>query len=477
MIVLVTKVVCGKMEQSRKTKIVATLGPASSSREMIRKLAIAGADVFRLNFSHGTHDTHRQNALIIREIEQEIGKPLGIMMDLQGPKIRIGVFENGSVSLKRGTKFVLDMEKEFGNSKRVTLPHPEIFDALKEGTELLLDDGKIRLRIESNDGNKIITEVIDGGILSNKKGVNIPNAILPISALTEKDKNDVAIAGEIDADWVAISFVQTAEDVIYARKFVNAGVGILAKIEKPSAIEGIDAILSVADAIMVARGDLGVEMPCEAVPSLQKMLIDKARKHKKPVVVATQMLESMTSCHVPTRAEVSDVACAVAEGADAVGLSAESASGSFPEEAVKTMAKVALRAEADGLNFNQSFDNISTFATVVKDAVINDEIKFVVVFTETGRSAIDISNGRPGLPVIALTPNVKTQHKLSLLWGIRAFLIDELFNFSQMIDVSKDVICKNFDVTDGAKVAIIAGSPFRTPENTNVMYIHDIQIK
>ncbi len=477
MIVLVTKVVCGKMEQSRKTKIVATLGPASSSREMIRKLAIAGADVFRLNFSHGTHDTHRQNALIIREIEQEIGKPLGIMMDLQGPKIRIGVFENGSVSLKRGTKFVLDMEKEFGNSKRVTLPHPEIFDALKEGTELLLDDGKIRLRIESNDGNKIITEVIDGGILSNKKGVNIPNAILPISALTEKDKNDVAIAGEIDADWVAISFVQTAEDVIYARKFVNAGVGILAKIEKPSAIEGIDAILSVADAIMVARGDLGVEMPCEAVPSLQKMLIDKARKHKKPVVVATQMLESMTSCHVPTRAEVSDVACAVAEGADAVGLSAESASGSFPEEAVKTMAKVALRAEADGLNFNQSFDNISTFATVVKNAVINDEIKFVVVFTETGRSAIDISNGRPGLPVIALTPNVKTQHKLSLLWGIRAFLIDELFNFSQMIDVSKDVICKNFDVTDGAKVAIIAGSPFRTPENTNVMYIHDIQIK
>ncbi|MBQ9335591.1 MAG: pyruvate kinase [Alphaproteobacteria bacterium] len=465
------------MEQSRKTKIVATLGPASSSKEMIQKLATAGADVFRLNFSHGTHDTHRQNASIIREIEQEIGKPLGIMMDLQGPKIRIGIFENGSVSLKQGAKFVLDMEKEFGNSKRVTLPHPEIFDALKEGTELLLDDGKIRLRIESNDGNKIITEVIDGGILSNKKGVNIPNAILPISALTEKDKNDVAIAGEIDADWVAISFVQTAEDVIYARKFVNAGVGILAKIEKPSAIEGIDAILSVADAIMVARGDLGVEMPCEAVPSLQKMLIDKARQHKKPVVVATQMLESMTSCHVPTRAEVSDVACAVAEGADAVGLSAESASGSFPEEAVKTMAKVALRAEADGLNFNQSFDNISTFATVVKNAVKNNEIGFVVVFTETGRSAIDISNGRPGLPIIALTPNVKTQHKLSLLWGIRAFLIDELFNFSQMIDVSKDMICKNFDVTDGAKAAIIAGSPFRTPGNTSVLYIHDIQIK
>ncbi len=462
------------MEQFRRTKIVATLGPASSSEEMIRKLAIAGVDVFRLNFSHGAHETHRQNASIIRKIEKEIGKPLAIMMDLQGPKIRIGVFEDGSILLKQGAKFILDMEKEFGNSKRVALPHPEIFEALREGTELLLDDGKIRLRIEDNDGSKIITEVVDGGVLLNKKGVNIPNAVLPIAALTEKDKGDVAIANEIDADWVAISFVQTAEDVRYARKFVSSDVGILAKIEKPSAVDGIDSILEVSDAIMVARGDLGVEMPYEAVPGIQKMLINKARRHKKPVVVATQMLESMISCHVPTRAEVSDVACAVAEGADAVMLSAESASGNFPEDAVKTMAKVALKTEADGLSFSQDFTNISTLAEGVRNAVINDNVKFVVVFTETGRSAIDISNGRPGIPVVALTPNTKTLHKLSLVNGVKAFLVGELFSVTQMVEMAQDVVTRNFSTKGSIKVAIVAGIPFRASGSTNLLHIHAI---
>ena len=453
---------------------MATLGPASSSEEMIRKLAIAGVDVFRLNFSHGAHETHRQNASIIRKIEKEIGKPLAIMMDLQGPKIRIGVFEDGSILLKQGAKFILDMEKEFGNSKRVALPHPEIFEALREGTELLLDDGKIRLRIEDNDGSKIITEVVDGGVLLNKKGVNIPNAVLPIAALTEKDKGDVAIANEIDADWVAISFVQTAEDVRYARKFVSSDVGILAKIEKPSAVDGIDSILEVSDAIMVARGDLGVEMPYEAVPGIQKMLINKARRHKKPVVVATQMLESMISCHVPTRAEVSDVACAVAEGADAVMLSAESASGNFPEDAVKTMAKVALKTEADGLSFSQDFTNISTLAEGVRNAVINDNVKFVVVFTETGRSAIDISNGRPGIPVVALTPNTKTLHKLSLVNGVKAFLVGELFSVTQMVEMAQDVVTRNFSTKGSIKVAIVAGIPFRASGSTNLLHIHAI---
>ena len=463
------------MEQFRRTKIVATLGPASSSEEMIRKLAIAGVDVFRLNFSHGAHETHRQNASIIRKIEKEIGKPLAIMMDLQGPKIRIGVFEDGSILLKQGAKFILDMEKEFGNSKRVALPHPEIFEALREGTELLLDDGKIRLRIEDNDGSKIITEVVDGGVLLNKKGVNIPNAVLPIAALTEKDKGDVAIANEIDADWVAISFVQTAEDVRYARKFVSSDVGILAKIEKPSAVDGIDSILEVSDAIMVARGDLGVEMPYEAVPGIQKMLINKARQYKKPVVVATQMLESMISCHVPTRAEVSDVACAVAEAADAVMLSAESASGNFPEDAVKTTAKVALRTEMDGLSFSQDFTNISTLAEGVRNAVINDNVKFVVVFTETGRSATDISNGRPGIPVVALTPNTKTLHKLSLVNGVKAFLVGDLFSVTQMVEMAQDVVTKNFSTKDSIKVAIVAGIPFRTSGSTNLLYIHAIE--
>jgi len=463
------------MNVMRHTKIVATLGPASSSEDMIRKLVLAGADVFRLNFSHGTHEEHIKTATIIRAIEKEIGKPLAILMDLQGPKIRIGVFEDGSVSLKQGAKFVLDRSDKFGNSARVTLPHPEIFDALKEGTELLLDDGKIRLLVEENGGDKIITKVINGGVLSNKKGVNIPNAILPISALTEKDKKDVAIAGDIDADWVAISFVQTANDIECARKLVHSETGLLAKIEKPSAVKDIDSILDASDAIMVARGDLGVELPFEAVPGIQKMLINKARQHRKPVIVATQMLESMISCHIPTRAEVSDVACAVAEGTDAVMLSAESASGNFPEEAVKTMAKVTMRAEADSLDFvDYRFDDTTTFATSAKNAVKNDAVKFIVVFTETGKCAIDISNARPGAPIIALTPSAKTLHKLALSNGVQSFLIDEIFTFTQVIEVAKSIIIDNFDAQNGSKIAIIAGMPFRTSGTTNLFYIHTL---
>ena len=464
------------MDVMRHMKIVATLGPASSSEDMIRKLVLAGADVFRLNFSHGTHEEHIKTATTIRKIEKEIGKPIAIMMDLQGPKIRIGVFEDGCVTLKSGEKFLLDTKQEFGNSRRVQLPHPEIFPALIAGTELLLDDGKIRLLVEENDGDTLVTKVINGGVLSNKKGVNIPNTILPISALTEKDKNDVAIAGKIDADWVAISFVQTAGDIEYARKLVSPETGILAKIEKPSAVKDIDAILDVSDAIMVARGDLGVEMPFEAVPGIQKMLINKARQHRKPVIVATQMLESMISCHVPTRAEVSDVACATAEGADAVMLSAESASGNFPEDAVKTMAKVTMKVEADSLDFfDYNFENATTFATAVKNAVQNDEVKFIVAFTETGKCAIDISNARPEAPIIALTPNTKTQHKLALVNGVQSFLIDEVFTFAQVIEIANNIIINNFNAQNASKIAIIAGMPFRTSGTTNLFYIHTLE--
>ena len=463
------------MEQLKNAKIVATLGPASSSNEMIRKLAIAGVNVFRLNFSHGTHETHIQNAATIRRIEQELNTPLAIMMDLQGPKIRIGVFEDGSVSLKQGAKFILDMEKDFGNSRRICLPHPEIFNALKEGTELLLDDGKIRLRIEENNGKEITTEVIDGGILSNKKGVNIPNIILPITALTEKDKKDIAIADEVSADWIAISFVQTADDVSYARSFANSDVGILAKIEKPSAVECIDSILDVSDAIMVARGDLGVELPFESIPGIQRRLINKARQHRKPVVVATQMLESMISCHVPTRAEVSDVSCAVAEGADAVMLSAETASGDFPEESVKVMAKTIQKTEQDNLNFfDKDFEDFTAFSESVAKTVDKENISFIAAFTESGRCAINVSNSRPNAKIVALTPNLKTLRKLSLVWGIRAVLVDEVFSFAQMTQITQKTICKNFEVEDGTKVAIIAGIPFRASGQTNLMHIYKI---
>jgi pyruvate kinase len=335
------------MQTNRKAKIVATLGPTSSSEEMIKKLAVAGADIFRLNFSHGNHETHKNNAHLIRKIEKDIGKKLAIMMDLQGPKIRIGVFENGSIFLKTGTKLTLDMKQEPGNLTRVSLPHPEIFSSLIPGTELLLDDGKVKLKVYSNNKSVIETEVIVGGMLSNNKGINIPNVILPISAITDKDKSDISFIDEIYADWLAISFVQTADDIKQARKLINRDVKVLAKIEKPSAVENIDSIIEASDAIMVARGDLGVELPYESIPGVQNMLINKTKFYKKPVVVATHMLESMVNCPVPTRAEVSDVAYAIAQGADAVMLSAETASGSYPEEAVQVMNKIVTRAEKD----------------------------------------------------------------------------------------------------------------------------------
>lgn len=463
------------MEQFRKAKIVATLGPASSSEEMIRRLAKAGANVFRLNFSHGTHEAHKQNAVFIRKIEQELSIPLAIMMDLQGPKIRIGIFEGGHINLKKGAKFSLDLEKEFGNFKRVTLPHPEIFNALREGTELLLDDGKVRLRVEENNGREIVTEVIYGGQLSNKKGVNIPNVVLPINALTEKDKADVAIADEIGADWVAISFVQTADDITYAKSFINPTTGVLAKIEKPSAVEKIESILEVSDAIMVARGDLGVELPFESIPGIQRMLINKARMYRKPVIVATQMLESMTSYPVPTRAEVSDVSCAIAEGADAVMLSAESASGNYPEEAVKTMAKIVEKTEKGELTFfDKSFENLTAISQAVEKTVEIDKIDIVAAFSETGRCATNVSNGRPKANLVAFTPNLKTQRKLSLVWGVKAILVDEIFSFSQMVQITQRAICKNFEINDDTKAAIVAGIPFRASGQTNLLYVYTI---
>lgn len=459
----------------KRAKIIATLGPSSSSIDMIRKLALAGANVFRLNFSHGTAETHKKNALAIREVEKELDTFLAIMMDLQGPKIRIGVFEDGSISLKSGSKFNLDMEKEFGNLKRVSLPHPEIFNSLKSGTELLLDDGKIKLKVMENNGKVIETEVIEGGILSNKKGVNIPNIILPINALTDVDKKNVELIDDIGADWVAVSFVQTAEDISYARSFINRDVGILAKIEKPSAVENIDSILKEADAIMVARGDLGVELPFESIPGIQKHLIDRARFYRKPVVVATQMLESMISCHVPTRAEVSDVACAIAEGVDAVMLSAESASGDYPEESVKTMAKIIEKAENDGLNFfDKSKENLTSLARALSSVVEIDHIKTIAAFTESGRCVVNASNGRPGAEILAFTPNIKTARRMSLAWGVRSILVDEIFSFSQMIQLVQKNICKYCNVEDGEKVVIVAGIPFRSSGQSNLLHICQI---
>lgn len=460
---------------SRKAKIVATLGPSSSNLETIKKLAEAGVDVFRLNFSHGSHEMHLKNSAFIRQVENEIQKPLAIMMDLQGPKIRVGVFEDGKAMLEQGAKFTFDLEKEFGNSKRVCLPHPEIFNSLKEGTEILIDDGKLRLKVMNNDGKKIEAEVLTGGVISNRKGVNIPNAILPITALTEKDKADLAILKEVDANWLAISFVQNAEDINYAKSFANDSVSILAKIEKPSAVKNIDSILKVSDAIMIARGDLGVELPFESIPGIQMELIRKARQFGKPVVVATQMLESMISCKVPTRAEVSDVAYAIAEEADAVMLSAESASGEYPEEAVKTMKKIIVQTENDKLSIvpknNDSKKCFETYESLCEN-LNNKDIKVIAAFTESGRTAISVSKVRPDALIIALTPNVKTSQKLSICWGIHSLIVDEIFSLSQMLQIVQRKLGKFLN--DNDKVLIVAGIPFRTSGTTNLFHICQI---
>jgi pyruvate kinase len=476
------------LEIIRKTKIIATLGPTSSYRSTIRELCNAGVDVFRLNFSHGDYETHRSNASSIRFVEQELDIPLAIMMDLQGPKIRIGVFEEGQVMLKSGAKFTLDTNNEFGTSKRVLLPHPEIFDSLREGTELLLDDGKIKLLVTNQRSHSIETKVLVGGVLSNKKGVNIPGIVLPISALTEKDKKDIQLIEEIGIDYVAISFVQSAKDVMYARTLINPEVKIISKIEKPKAVENINSIIEESDAIMIARGDLGVEMPLESVPRIQKSIVENCRSKKKPVIVATQMLESMINNPTPTRAEVSDIAWTVYQGVDAVMLSAESASGKFPIESVVVMNNVVRMAEEDIESAPPSvpdvFKNVNValgelrkddmIATSVNLATNMCGIKLIAAFTESGRTAINISYGRPNASIIAMTPNVRTARRMNLVWGVRAILIEDLYNFSQMIQVVRDKL-SDFSVATKSRLAVVvAGIPFRKSGMTNILHICEL---
>jgi len=335
------------MRRLRRVKIVATLGPASNDEKTIEELTRAGADVFRINMSHASHDLLKQTVQRIRSVEQRLSHPIGILVDLQGPKLRVGTFEGGSVQLKQGARFTLDGDTTPGNVERVCMPHPEIIESVSVGDRLLLDDGKLQLRATRVGGGSIETEVIYGGKLSDKKGVSLPDTLLPVGALTEKDHADLLKALENDADWIALSFVQRPEDIIDVRKIVQGRAGVMAKIEKPQAVERLEEIIKLCDAFMIARGDLGVEMPLEQVPGLQKRMIRIARRFGKPVVVATQMLESMITSPVPTRAEVSDVSIAVFEGADAIMLSAESASGQYPVEAVTTMNKVAAAVEND----------------------------------------------------------------------------------------------------------------------------------
>jgi pyruvate kinase len=467
------------MRRMRHTKIVATLGPASTDPAIIRALFEAGADVFRLNFSHGDHGEHRARHKAIRELEAAVGHPIGILVDLQGPKLRVGAIEGGEVVLAAGAPFRLDLGDRLGDSCRVCLPHREVYSVLKPGIDLLLDDGRIRLRVVDAGTDFVDTEVVTGGRLSDRKGVNVPDAVLPFSALSAKDRADLEFAVNLGVDWIGLSFVQRPEDVAEARKLIAGRAAVMAKIEKPSAVGRIDEIIELADAIMVARGDLGVEMPLQEVPRVQKNLVRVARRAGKPVVVATQMLESMVHSPVPTRAEVSDVATAVYDGADAVMLSAETASGRYPVEAVTVESEVATEVERDpvyrslieaGRSEPESTaaDAITAAARQVADTI---DAAAIVTFTTSGSTALRAARERPDKQILGLTPNHATARRLSIAWGIHCVYTEDARDVDDMVDKSCRTAYQQGFAKPGQRLVITAGVPFGTPGATNLLRI------
>lgn len=467
------------MKRTRNVKIVATLGPASDNHEMILSLYNAGADVFRLNMSHGSHDEIRQKHKIIRQIEEETGTTIGILADLQGPKLRVGVFSGDSELLVEGAEFRLDLDEAEGNSARVCLPHPEIFAALEPGASLLVNDGKIRLKVKECGADFADCEVMIGGVISNRKGVNVPDVVLPLAALSDKDRADLEFVCELGVDWLALSFVQRPEDVIEARDLAKGRAAILSKIEKPSAVARFSDILAVSDGIMVARGDLGVELPVQNVPPIQKRLVRQCRAQAKPVIVATQMLESMIESPVPTRAEVSDVATAIYEGADAVMLSAESAAGSYPVEAVRTMDNVATEVEMDPtytqiIESSRTADRMTVADGIVaaaREIAETTNIKAICCFTQSGTTALLTARERPRVPIIALTPLVKTARRLALSWGTNCVLTDRLDRFKKaVVSAARAARDEGYAGPDDM-IVVVAGVPFNVEGSTNILRV------
>ena len=467
------------MRRQRNTKIVATLGPSSSTYEMIRKLHECGADVFRLNMSHGSHDEIRERHRIIREVERDLDSTISILADLQGPKLRVGVFANGSEELVEGAKFRMDLSDAEGNATRVTLPHPEIFQVLEAGSNLLVNDGKIRLKVLAAGKDFADCEVIAGGTISNRKGVNVPDVVLPLAALSEKDRDDLEFVCQLGVDWLALSFVQRVEDVTEARTLVGGRASVLSKIEKPAAVKAFEEILKVSDAIMVARGDLGVELPVQNVPPIQKKLVRMCRAAAKPVIVATQMMESMIESPVPTRAEVSDVAAAIYEGTDAVMLSAESAAGQYPAEAVSTMDAVAREVEADP-NYREVIEaSRKVIRSSVADGIVvaareiaeATDIKAICCFTQGGTTALLTSRERPSVPILALSPLRDTARKLALSWGVTCYVTGEVSRFKQaVVNGARMARTKGF-ATEQDQIVVMAGVPFNVPGTTNILRV------
>lgn len=470
------------MRRQRCAKIIATLGPASSSAEMIEQLFLRGVDVFRLNFSHGSHEDHAKRYSIIRDLEKRLNRPIGILMDLQGPKLRIGSFREPIV-LQDNAPFTLDQDSTPGNEKRVFLPHPEIFKAIKKDAFLLLDDGKIRLQVLNNTPDKIETTVIIGGPLSERKGVNVPSVTLPISAMTEKDREDLTFGLKLGVDWVALSFVQHPKDIIEAREIIGEKAGIISKLEKPSAIDHLDEIVHLSNAIMVARGDLGVEMLPEEVPSIQKRIVRTCRKAGKPVVVATQMLDSMIKLPTPTRAEASDVATAVYDGADAVMLSAESASGDYPLESVAIMDRIISQVEQDPFYRKMQEASLPEPEATTSDAItaaarqVAHTVKAaaIVTFTSKGGTTFRAARERPEVPILAITPERLTARKLSLLWGVHAVISNDVKGFSEAVESACRMAKKEEFAKHGDLIVVTAGVPFRVSGTTNILRIASIE--
>lgn len=468
------------MKRNRKVKILATLGPASAEEDMIQKLHEAGADLFRINMSHASHDVMRTLIQRIRSVEARCGRPIGILADLQGPKLRVGKFAEGKVDLVPGQTFTLDDNEEPGDTNRVFLPHPEILTAVRPGHRLLIDDGKLNLRADKCDGKSIVCTVISGTRISDRKGVSLPDTLLPVGALTPKDHADLdAVLETGEVDWVALSFIQRPEDLAEVRKVARGRVGLMSKIEKPQAIERIEEIIELSDALMVARGDLGVEMPLETVPGLQKQLIRACRKAGKPVVVATQMLESMISAPVPTRAEVSDVATAVFEGADAVMLSAESASGAYPVEAVATMASIATTVEREphypGIIYAQRAQPEATGADAISLAArqIAETLKLtcIVCYTATGTTGLRAARERPQVPILALSPILQTARRLSVVWGLHCVVSSDATDLEDVVNRACRVVASEGFGKPGDRIIIAAGVPLGTPGSTNLLRI------
>ena len=464
----------------RNTKIVATLGPASCTSQQISTLAEAGVDVFRLNMSHGAYDSVREMHASIRLAEKELGWPIGILADLQGPKIRCGVFMDGPQQLISGESFRFDSSDEAGNSERVCLPHPEVLDALQLGSQVLVNDGKIRLEVV-NKGSKFVTcKVIVGGEISDRKGVNLPDVILPVSALSEKDRSDLEFVCELGVDWLALSFVQVAADVEEAKALVKGRAAVLSKIEKPAAVDNFEDILAVSDGIMVARGDLGVELPVQEVPRVQKALVARARLAGKPVIVATQMLESMIEAPVPTRAEVSDVATAIYDGADAVMLSAETAAGEFPKEAVSIMAAVAKETESDPryselmaqrFDDNDEIDTSHAIAAAAREISDRARIAAICCFTQSGTTAQLVAREKPSKPILAMTPEADTARRLCLVWGLRSVIVPQAERFKDAT-TSASVECLRLGFAKkGDEIVISAGVPIEETGTTNILRV------